>query len=982
MVEMNKNSYSKVLVLKNSIRSQIKQEEEKKFYEKIESHQTYRQIPRLKSVVLFDTEKEMKKMTLSSNSFSQYMKKNKYNIRQYTFKDKKILAYNIFDNELVKKKKQIIKKELPNIIYKKLDVSEYNKNNNKKKEKEKEKKILSKKYAHNYKNDKPIKIDKRILDYNIKEDKEDNNEEDNTLKEMPYGFKYKDTRIIIDKSKLGPIKSALFQNNEANTNSNIFDNTEFNNVTNFSGKDNFKNKFRKSFSKDNYEKKEGEKINTFKFFFEGDFLERNKNILKNKNKSEFLLKNEESNNYLNELYEICKNIEKFNAKDVMREMKYNLKKYYQKEDFIFDLIIQGLCLKFIKQNNLTETIKNKSQKLFLPFTYLLFFYLLDFQTFKVFLSEIIIYNEEKGEMEINQKEIRDILIKYKKYIQFILSPFFNQKDKKDNKDNKENKEKYTKATYNLNERNYLKIYDWIVHINSNNKEDNFLEIKDNKNIIYKAKIILPLIKFNLINRKLIVKKYIHKNIIIHLLKTSFVKWEEKILSELFLNKKFRYLMNSIFSKKKMNLHSYNPQKIYLDRKEYNHNILFKHKYEFFITDAKREHSRYFYISTYEILFFYGRKENLFFQRKQLNIKDSLNLYKFSNYWGYMDTIMKCLLIEKKEKKVHFDFDVLEKSPSKYFNLTANTSSELTEDDKNNLENLKNFYNQGCMFYRREDLLIDICLINFNLVEPCIIRLNFERYNYKIPKELLNIITTKKNVFNNMNKYISEFSDIILVNKGILNLNIEELKRRVTNKNLNKNLQDRLKTFSLGIINKTNTLKKRSSNMDINKNISAFKGGINRGKLSLFGNSFINRATSFKKSGPKNFGNVLINMEKIQEKTINEPKKDNKKMSVWKKFASKKKVENKDEIQEKKEIKENTEIHFFDQISNIKSNKIASDRDSIDNLNVNLKKSKHSQSFKKEKFSKRASFFKSYIDNSNKKIELNFANLYKKDEDDE
>ena len=977
MVEMNKNTYSKVLILKNSLRNKIKQpEDEKKINEKVESFQSYRLIPRIKSAILFDAEKEIKKMTLSTNSFCQYMKKNKNNIRQYAFKDKKILAYDLIENAVIKNNQKIKSKKLPNVFYKKLGINEYIKNKNKEKEKEKGN-IFTQNLGHTFTKDKAIKINKQIL-YDNKEDNDE--EENNTVKEMPYGFKYKDTRIIFDKNKLGPIKSVLFPNNGNNTNSNLFDNNEFNNVTDFTGLDNFKKKLGKSFSNENIQKSEVEKNNTFKYFFEGDFLERNKNIMKNKNKSEILLKNEEGINYLNELYEICKNIEKFNAKDSTREMKYNLKKYYQKEDFAFDLNIHSLCLKFIKQNNLTENEDKKPQKIFLPFTYLLFFYLLDFETFKLFLSEIIIYNEEKEEMEINQREIRDVLIKYKKYIQFILGPFFNPNNKKDNK---ENKEKFQKATYNLNERNFLKIYDWIVHINSNNEEDKFVDIKNNKNIIYKVKIILPLIKFNLINRKIVVKKYIHKNIIINLLKTGLDKWEEKILSELFLNKKFRYLMNSILSQKQMNLHSRNPKKISLDRKEYNHNILYKHKYEFFITDAKKEHSRYFYISSYDILFFYGRKENLLFNQKKMNLKDCLNLYKFSNYWGYMDTLMKCLLLLKNENKVLFDFKILEKSPSKYFKIRANTSNAINEVDKSNLDNLKNFYQQGYMFYRREDLLIDIYLINFNIVEPIIIRLNFERHNYKIPKELLNIITTKKNIFNNINKYISEFSDLILLNKGILNLNVEDFKRRVFNKNLSKGMQERLKTFSLGLINKTNTLKKRGTNMDINQNNSSIKRGKSGSIFSLFGNSILNRVNSFKKSDTKNFGNkILINMEKIEEKKINESKKENKRMSIWKKFTSKKKLEEKDEIKEvkeKNEIEEKPQIRFFDQITNVKSNEIKNERDSIDNLNIKLKKIQKRESFVRDKYIRRASFFKSYIDDANKKVETNFHNIYKKHE---
>ena len=46
---------------------------------------------------------------------------------------------------------------------------------------------------------------------------------------MPYGFKYKNTRIILDKDKLGPIKSAIFPDD--NKINNIIDD-EFKNITN------------------------------------------------------------------------------------------------------------------------------------------------------------------------------------------------------------------------------------------------------------------------------------------------------------------------------------------------------------------------------------------------------------------------------------------------------------------------------------------------------------------------------------------------------------------------------------------------------------------------------------------------------------------------------------------------------------------------------------------------------------------------------
>ena len=117
-------------------------------------------------------------------------------------------------------------------------------------------------------------------------------------------------------------------------------------------------------------------------------------------------------------------------------------------------------------------------------------------------------------------------------------------------------------------------------------------------------IILPLVKFSLFSPKIHIKKYIHKNIIIKLLKTSLEKWEEKILCDLFFNKKFRYLMNSLLCQNKTDFHSKNGKKYFLDKIDNEVNMINKTKYEFFITNAKKEYTYYLYISSYEIFFFF------------------------------------------------------------------------------------------------------------------------------------------------------------------------------------------------------------------------------------------------------------------------------------------------------------------------------------------------------------------------------------------
>ena len=474
------------------------------------------------------------------------------------------------------------------------------------------------------------------------------------------------------------------------------------------------------------------------------------------------------------------------------------------------------------------------------------------------------------------------------------------------------------------------------------------------------------------------------------------KWEEKILCELFFNKKFRYIINGIFSKNYQSKHFYNKRKIYLDKIDYNNNILNRSKYEFFITDAKREHSQYLYISSYEILFFYGRNQAKFNIHKHMSIKDSINLNKYSLYWGYMNTIMKCLHIDKKNKKVLFDFNILEKDPAKYFQLKLKTKIGLGIMDKNHIENLNIFYNQGYMFYRKEELLVDMYFINFIIIEPCITRLNLQKYKFRVPKDLLDIITNDKNAIHDLNSYISMFSEEILSNNGILNLNFEDFKRRVDNKNLSKGMQERLKRFSLGLINKSNTIKVPSSamneNTDIKKTNSNFKRGVSSGGMgSLFGNSLLNIVENYKKSETKKFGGSLFvnNNNKIDETKTMENKKAPKKLSIWNKVKSLKKPE-KDEIQEIKEIKEpkeiqekklNRQISFFNPVN---INVIENDsKNNTEDKKIKEEKEKEKEKKKKykkmntkmkSKFIEKGEYFKQYMDDVKKQSEVKYIDV--------
>jgi hypothetical protein len=476
---------------------------------------------------------------------------------------------------------------------------------------------------------------------------------------------------------------------------------------------------------------------------------------------------------------MIKNIKNITDLSSTKTMKYNIKNYYQNENLSFQVDIESICFKFINQeeNKVKENsdLVDKPQRLYLPFAYLPIFYLLDYTTFKIFISEIIYYNRQTNSMEINKNEIGSILNKYKKFISVnVINATPNKKRKMEI------------ITYNCKEHHYQNIFDWIIYINDLSEVNTIQEgegkIKeigdteekiindDKKNIIYKVKIIFPIVKFQAINRRLNIKKYLNKNLIIKLIKNDFVKWEESILCELFMNKKFRNIINnSLAPNNRIFSFSYLTKKIFIDRAGNRDNLLSKNKYEFFITNTQKDFSHYLYISPYTVLVLYGNEDQKkIFSNTNLNIKDSINLNKYSQYWGYINTLNKCMKVDYMKQIIDFDLDILEKNPQKFFYLN--------KIDKNRKikENVKDLENYGILKFKN-NYDIEMCLVNCLIGEMQINQYKIDKRFYKLPKSLLNVFLSE-DMKNNLelNKYISEHSELILFNDDILNLRKEEI----------------------------------------------------------------------------------------------------------------------------------------------------------------------------------------------------------------
>ena len=248
--------------------------------------------------------------------------------------------------------------------------------------------------------------------------------------------------------------------------------------------------------------------------FESKFLKKNK-IKKIDIDNCFIEKQKNFKFFLDYIKKAIELKDIFSENNYHRNITFSGRTLNKKENIEFSLDIYSLCFKFFSLNNKdnNNNENKKVQKLYFPFILMPFFYSLDFTSFKVLLSEIIIYNKDKGFEYIKEKLLIQTLKKYISYIENSIK----------NKNNYIND-----ITYNKNEKIFNLIYDWIItwdYLKEEEiKENSENNLENNNNYkCFKLKIILPKIKFNVDNLKIKINKLLQKQIIANILKNKFKK---------------------------------------------------------------------------------------------------------------------------------------------------------------------------------------------------------------------------------------------------------------------------------------------------------------------------------------------------------------------------------------------------------------------------------------------------------------------------
>ena len=526
----------------------------------------------------------------------------------------------------------------------------------------------------------------------------DQNNKQKIIEKKPYGFKYGETKIRIDRQRPNSSYHNTLDGKEFQNlcESNIFESDLLNQI----GIKNI----------DMYNSLE-EQDKNFKFF--NSYLEKLNNI-------DDILNNNNDNFF--------KNIE-FQARTAIIKKNVN-----------FKLDIYSLCFKFYLLGN-----KAKPQKLFFPFKLLPLFYLLDFKSFKIFISEIIYYDSNKNCISFIDNDL--LLSKIKKYYNFSINNIQN------------NSAYINNITYFKNELSYFfLIYDWII-CNKENKNDYKC---------YKLKITLPKIKFIIDNKDIIIFKHLNKHIVANLIINEFNNWEKFILFDLFSNRKFKYLTNSIMVNKRKLIKT---KKILLN-KDPNKLSINNKQFEFYISEIGENHSNYYWFIPYIILVLIGEHRKKY-QKIYLSLKDSKNLLKFKQYWGTINTLLKCMFIDNITNEIFFRFNILDKISNELYKIIVQENSKTCTNNmvnlrqnssKNNLKNVKEKEKEkekdrdkNKKKYKTNNL--EITVLDCSLKKINIMPNKSESHYYKIPEKLLKSIFEVKNYKDLFNTNYNDISNV-------------------------------------------------------------------------------------------------------------------------------------------------------------------------------------------------------------------------------
>ena len=524
-----------------------------------------------------------------------------------------------------------------------------------------------------------------------------------------------------------------------------------------------KHKEIKDFRKNNFFINDTE---VFKYFIEGIFLNdpqslKSLNIDENKMQSTKFSQSDFAfySNYLENIF----NNENYTD---YKKKEYEIPYFHKNVKLHFSLELKSICLSFeeVELNNQKEKEKEKeiennkdlndfdknydrekgknTQRIYLPFRYFPLFFLLNYSSFKVFISEIISYDKENNKFSIKVDEnLKKIIKKYSEYCQNKLNLYTNENNETVFKD----------IIFYENEFHYNYIYQWIIYDNLNTSKI--------KTKCFRLKIIFPLITLKILNYGITFNKFLNKCVSLELIKNNFISWDRYILYNLFMYKNLRNTFKYIL-KQERNYLSFELTSKFIGP-IIDTTIAKKNNFDFFITETLSGKNHYYYFASYKAtISSWIHREYDLHDSVSLQLNDTRKIHKLAKHFGLLGIFNKCLFDNKLTKRYYFSFKYIK-------DINPDNILTIQNDDKNNNNgNIINkkykqaFKNNGIEYH----LIIRECL----LCEKIINIFNYcELKYYKIPEDLLQYLLEENNI--NDNKIAS-----LLINDSNDLLNLEEI----------------------------------------------------------------------------------------------------------------------------------------------------------------------------------------------------------------
>ena len=424
-----------------------------------------------------------------------------------------------------------------------------------------------------------------------------------------------------------------------------------------------------------------------------------------------------------------------------------------------NLIFKSLSISFEdlnKSNTDKIEFKNKNPEITLPFILLPIFYYKGEEIFKKLLTSIIKFDDNYEKVELNynnfssfinnNKEFNSINEEYTNVISNDNLPFIQPKEQIIQIDNNIDEQRYINIKIDDDNKKiiYKKEYHFIYPSISkspyylNYDKFNFIWVTPKKT--FKVTINIPLISFSVAQNTIRIQQYIDFELLFYLISINFSKWDFYIMKYFSSFKKFRNLLENLYSHKVIN----NIQ-FFLSNPKIKHYSIDNWEINNINTDENLLSS----ILTFKPLYFYVHV----FNNNKLSedkYKVNFNFYqmtKFVKIEKYLNKILffiKFLNISSNGKSVSYDYEKLNEfnvelwvKDIKKFNLGGYFKEKIGKSDKKIIE-----FDGGSSFIKIQIELkeAEIILKNLNNGKD-ILR------NYIVTSETLNNITNEKDINN-------------------------------------------------------------------------------------------------------------------------------------------------------------------------------------------------------------------------------------------